>query len=1069
MRIIKPSWLVHGGERKDFEVYSCHISPDGARLATAAGDGHVRIWSVEAILNAGDPQYTKPKQLASLSHHSGTIHTVRFASNNRYLASGADDKIVCVYTLEPGPPPGASSFGTNETAPTEHWRVYRRLIGHDNDIQDLAWAPDSSILVSVGLDSKVVIWSGHTFEKLKTLSHHQSHVKGVTFDPANKYLATAADDRTLKIFRFTPPTATSTAHDQAHNFVLEANTQAPFASSPLTTYFRRLSWSPEGSCIAAPNAVNGPLSTAVIVYRGNWSTDVHLIGHEGPIEVCAFSPRLYDLSKSDLVPQGNDRLPPVMSICACGGQDKALSLWATGQPRPILVAFDLTWKSIADIAWHPDGRTLFVTSLDGSISAVTFGHHEIGRVVELEENEKSIAKYGTGRRGAGLVDGTTALLLEERSKAGEMTRVEGRMGELMGQETGDDSVEVPNGHAAAVTSSTEMVRPGHDPAPVPSEPVKESAPTNVTVSIAEKSVAEKSVAEVPAKGNNNTQVEKLKQRISYTKDGKKRLAPLLVSASPGISQPTLPKPQVMASAPGHSASNEPSGPPLDLSAPYDKLPQGGIASLLIGNKRKYAVPEGREEGYAEKRINNASRDGAIPILINGAEGLAPATMTTEPTVEATPEFLRPAVVDPSLTTSQLRLAVPKLRSLIVYLLETADGSSLFTPAAFASDLTMEVRNPAPYVPGRHLERNPARLTVSRGSQVLWQDFLARGVLLVTATPHFWAVACEEGSVYVWTPAGRRLLNAMVIESQAVIFESRGWYLLCITAVGMCHVWNLETLSAKHPPVSTAPILNMASLTLRNAPPHLQSGPSVTSARLTSLGQIVVTLSNGDGYTYSPTLLSWQRLSEAWWAVGSQYWNTGDSFLGALESNKDNDPEANRSAGIVSHLERHTTKEVLVKQRGGQLQKMVRTLFSREGYAGFESSVSIAHLEDRMAAALQLGARGDFRMNLFLYAKRIGAEGMLGKVEELLKTLMGGDAKDDDGKDRDENTQPSGDESLRWESHSERLCGWDRRELLKGVVLVLGKYRELQRITVPYARLLGITEDHEAPNPEAMVT
>lgn len=63
MHIIKPVWLTHGGttcpyaesfaihydgilfllvlrntgERKDFEVYSCDVSPDGKRLVTAAG------------------------------------------------------------------------------------------------------------------------------------------------------------------------------------------------------------------------------------------------------------------------------------------------------------------------------------------------------------------------------------------------------------------------------------------------------------------------------------------------------------------------------------------------------------------------------------------------------------------------------------------------------------------------------------------------------------------------------------------------------------------------------------------------------------------------------------------------------------------------------------------------------------------------------------------------------------------------------------------------------------------------------------------------------------------------
>ena len=59
MHIIKPLWLKHGGElnvqfirqyassshfageKKDFEVYSCHVSPDGVRLVTAAGGKHL--------------------------------------------------------------------------------------------------------------------------------------------------------------------------------------------------------------------------------------------------------------------------------------------------------------------------------------------------------------------------------------------------------------------------------------------------------------------------------------------------------------------------------------------------------------------------------------------------------------------------------------------------------------------------------------------------------------------------------------------------------------------------------------------------------------------------------------------------------------------------------------------------------------------------------------------------------------------------------------------------------------------------------------------------------------------
>lgn len=45
MKYIRPVWLTHSGEKKDFEVYSCHVSPDGKRLVTAAGGE--KIWLSE--------------------------------------------------------------------------------------------------------------------------------------------------------------------------------------------------------------------------------------------------------------------------------------------------------------------------------------------------------------------------------------------------------------------------------------------------------------------------------------------------------------------------------------------------------------------------------------------------------------------------------------------------------------------------------------------------------------------------------------------------------------------------------------------------------------------------------------------------------------------------------------------------------------------------------------------------------------------------------------------------------------------------------------------------------------
>ncbi|KAK8078768.1 WD domain-containing protein [Apiospora phragmitis] len=946
----------------------------------------------------------KPRQLCHMSHHLGTIHSVRFSPNSRLLASGADDKIICIYQLESGPPTIATFGSNNEPPPVENWKTSRRLIGHDNDVQDLGWSFDGSILVSVGLDSKIVIWSGHTFEKLKVLSVHQSHVKGITFDPANKFFATASDDRTIKIFRFTSPAPNATQHDMVNNFQLETTINTPFKSSPLTTYFRRCSWSPDGNHIAAANAVNGPVSSVAIIERSRWDSEINLIGHEGPTEVCMFSPRLFHTKKpaENGVTNGSSG-GSLVTVIASAGQDKTLSIWNTNTSRPVVILQDLAAKSISDLAWTPDGQTLFAASLDGSIITVRFETGELGWVANLEETDKALSKYGASRKAMGIAEDVDGLRLENHSKEGERKGAESRMGALMG-----------DFHPISKDTDT--------PATNEAEATKETDKEKTT----------------EAGENSDKQVQRvneLKSRVTFTKEGKKRVAPMLISSS-GTGQSSLPQTQL----------------------PFDGLPEGGLAAMLLGNKRKAIPLDEEEEDHHSKRPATGPR----PIVRNGVEGLEPATL--EPPKHGlvpTPEYLRPAVLNPSIAISQVRLAVPKVRSQIVRPLERGvllGDTSLEDASKIPENVILEAKNPVAI-------RDPSHITASKRGAVLWQDFLPRAIVLVTGNKNFWAAACEDGSLYTWTPAGRRLINAMVLESQPVILECRGWWLLCITAVGMCHVWSINSLSSPPPPVSLAPVLEIAIHSLQ---PHAaMPAPSVTSAHLNSNGHIIVTLTNGDGYYYNPNMFSWQRLSESWWAVGSQYWNSNDSSIGSLQSTavgptaskSSKEEEVSVSAGIIPFLERHTTNEFLLKGRAYTLQRIVKLLLSKDGFENFESSVSIAHLENRIAGALTLGSKDEFRLYLFMYAKRIGAEGLKSKVEELMNSLLGGILQDkteaeDDGKG--------------WFSKGDEICGWDRKELLKGVVMILGKFRELQRLTVQYARVLDLTLEDEEESSDTMI-
>jgi protein HIRA/HIR1 len=881
--------------------------------------------------------------------------------------------------------------------------VVRRLIGHDNDVQDLGWSFDSSILVSVGLDSKVVVWSGHSFEKLKTLSNHQSHVKGITFDPANKYFATASDDRTIKVYRFNSPPPNASQQDQVNNFVLDNTITAPFQTSPLTTYFRRCSWSPDGAHIAAANATNGPVSSVAILSRGTWDGDISLVGHEGPVEVTSFSPRLF--YRDQPRPEANGSITqPTVTIVACAGQDKCLSVWNTSFPRPFMISQELAAKSISDLSWAPNGETLYATSLDGSIMCLVFQPGELGYPASMAANEETLLKFGASRR-VGIVEGTDALLLEESSKNGELKGVQGRMGALMGDGGAVQPPAITNGTNGLTNGSSSAAQPAAPAAPPPDQ-----------------------------------RVEKLKQRVTVTKEGKKRIAPMLMSSSSGIGASSLPQTQLISA---HTTSGGRSDNPhniLDLSKPYDGFPKGGLASMLIGNKRKFAEIEGDEDRQVERRLAASVRPGGAAIVLNSENGLIPpAAGAPRHEPPEPPKVLRPAIVNPALSVSQVRLAVPKVRSVIV---RTMDGSeppqngidANTGKAEIPDTVILEARNASgPSRTGRPQDHDPTRMTCTSKGQSLWQDFLPKAVLLVTGNPNLFAAACEDGSVYAWTPAGRRTLNAMVLEAQPVIMDCRGWWLMCITAAGMCYIWNLKTMSAPHPPISLAPILDIAAYAQG---PHLTRSPGIVFARLNSAGRITVAMSNGEGYAYNPDMYIWQRISEPWWGVTSQYWNSTDSSVGNIRSSQDkNAPKEkddqvsieNISAGIVPALERNTTNQSLLQGRAFHLSRLIKILVSAEGYETFESTCSVAHLENRVAAARTLGAREEFKIYLTMYVKRLGAEGLKGKIEELLRSLMGELVEADEGEDEEGAIK-----------EPEVICGWKREELLKEAVLILGK-------------------------------
>ncbi|KAK9476234.1 TUP1-like enhancer of split-domain-containing protein [Lipomyces japonicus] len=941
MYYIKPSWLTHAEGSKDFEIYSIHVHPDGTRLATGGLDSKVRIWSTAAIYygssnkdSSTENEYPGPKQLCSMSTHSGAVTVVRFSPSGRYLASGSDDRVILVWEREEdGHDIPRKEFGSAGEADTERWIVRRRCVGHDNDVQDLAWAADSSILVSVGLDSGIIIWSGTTFEKVKRLDIHQSHVKGITFDPANKYFATASDDRTIKIVRYHRNSATDMT------FSVEATVKAPFKGSPLTTYFRRCSWSPDGSHIAAANSTNGPVATVAIINRGVWDSEINLVGHEGPVEVAAFSPRMFAKAKG---------AKHLVTVIACAGQDKSLSIWNTSHPRPIVVSHEIAEKAITDLAWAPDGQKLFASSLDGSIGVCIFEEGDLGYMIPVEENEKQLAKYGGGRDTMHFPESVEQLSLEDKSTKEDSEQNRQRLTSIMEEK---DAI-----HATSIALSSSVIASS-------SNGLQESTPRNLPANGSLETLRS-------VKKSESSKITSSSQKVTITKEGRKRVTPLLVSSTNGSSASAVGEQQVTVL---------PSIPPQNVvqySGPSDLLPQGGIHSLIIGNKRKLNLDQGQANSHKKHSVG----------------------------VSEIPQFIRPSVVAPAVTISQVRLAIPKIKTILSI---SNDGSTLL----------FEVRN------GSGGEKEPTRVILYRKGQILWCNFLPKMVLLSTGNSSFWATACEDATVQIFSSTGRVLIPAIVLESTPSYLDSNGKYLMCLTSTGTLYVWDMSNMTSPHPPVSVAPILDAAVY----SDSSLHKAPSIVKCSMTSTGSVFITLSNGDGYTYSSNMYAWHRISESWWAVASQYWDSS-----GIRS----------TGGPVSLVEHSTDIEVKRAGRGRFLQRIIKSAMMRDGYEGIETAVSIAHLENRIGAAILLNSKTDLQSNLIIYARRIAEEGLKDRVEELYKELFG----------------PMEADTSEANAYQPTICGLDKKELLKQIIVTSGKQREVQRISIPYAKLLGVIDD-----------
>jgi protein HIRA/HIR1 len=129
------------------------------------------------------------------------------------------------------------------------------------------------------------------------------------------------------------------------------------------------------------------------------------------------------------------------------------------------------------------------------------------------------------------------------------------------------------------------------------------------------------------------------------------------------------------------------------------------------------------------------------------------------------------------------------------------------------------------------------------------------------------------------------------------------------------------------------------------------------------GSPILSTTSGVTYSYDNSLCTFVKLSEPWWAEGSDAWSSR--------------PRNNNFQQLVVASIENAISERLPPSPGTAQRPQWWT-----------SALTLGHLESKLHAARVLDSSAEYKQTLLVYAKKIADEGFRNKAEELIKELFG---------------------------------------------------------------------------------
>lgn len=355
--------------------------------------------------------YPTVEHTGSLTGHSKTVNCVRVSPNGKKIVSAGDGGELLLWT--PQEQVLAGNLVSEEEAQAG-WRRAAVLRGHTDDVMDLAWSVDGTAMLSGSIDNKSMIWEISEKKMGSMVAHFANHkhfVQGVAWDPLQQFVVTQSADRTCKVYALRPPPASKKNKNKSKKSDIPASVsskefycshtmskrivgsssgeaqpqrQALFHDESLPSFFRRPSWSPDGSFLIVPAGVyradvgSAEQNTAYLYARGKWASPVaHVPGQPKPVVSVKFCPILFERDE-DVDPPKPFELLPYKIVYAVATLDSII-LYDTSSSLPIAAFSQIHFDSITDIAWSRNGDYLAISSRDCFCSIIAFEKDELGQ------------------------------------------------------------------------------------------------------------------------------------------------------------------------------------------------------------------------------------------------------------------------------------------------------------------------------------------------------------------------------------------------------------------------------------------------------------------------------------------------------------------------------------------------------------------------------------------------------------------------------------------------------------------------------------------------------------------